>query len=175
MSLMNELKQNFSKSWHDMQTTSAWVQTAQIHFDMFCSTLEILPWALGWNFSIEIPARRGRKQEQVCHASQSIVASTATICFATLLCLNFAKSEQINLSWDWGQSSCPMTHSYSFYWGEKHYWSQRIFQLQREERLPDISNYSKTNNKYPIIWIIKDYGWNQLICWIPAPGYPKET
>lgn len=23
MSLMNELKQNFSKSWHDMQTTSA--------------------------------------------------------------------------------------------------------------------------------------------------------
>lgn len=25
ISLMNELKQNFSKSWHDMQTTSAWV------------------------------------------------------------------------------------------------------------------------------------------------------
>ncbi|XP_010705628.1 tumor protein D53 [Meleagris gallopavo] len=27
MSLMNELKQNFSKSWHDMQTTSAYKKT----------------------------------------------------------------------------------------------------------------------------------------------------
>lgn len=26
LNLMNELKQNFSKSWHDVQTTTAWVQ-----------------------------------------------------------------------------------------------------------------------------------------------------
>lgn len=185
---MNELKQNFSKSWHDMQTTSAWVQTAQIPCDVLCSMLWVLPWwALVWNVSIGIPAKRGRWQEQILQASQTKETwkkpSTAATCFATVSHLTLAKSQQLKLSWNWeGHLHVPWhvpTESL-LRWERILLYLSVLYILnfqdrQHKRKTTEILATIKKNST--IIWILKNNWQNQLIYdhWIPGFVCPKET
>lgn len=47
INLMNELKQNFSKSWHDVQTTTAWVQIRSLLSSSYITCIDIQN--LWWN------------------------------------------------------------------------------------------------------------------------------